>query len=413
MKRGWLIAVVAAAGLYGQGVDGSGFFMPPGFAFQGRNAQMETAEREYQRGTQALDEKKWSDAVQAFTQASLQGGAKADAALYWKAYALSKLGRNGEALGLLDSLSRSHPSSKWLDDARALRVEVSRAAGKPVSPEEAADEEIKLMAINSLIRAEPDRAITLLEGILKNNSGSPRLRERALFVLGQSKSPQAGALVERIARGEMGPDLQGHAVRALGMSGGAAGRKVLGEVLFTTKDIKIKKDIMRAFMLSGDRERVLAAAKSDPTPEVRSEAIRMLGMMGGTSELVQMYTGESSVAMRREILQAIARHGGGPKLAELLKDERDPALKAKGVQMLGMSSKEQTGPMLASTYASSPEPEVKKAALEGMMMQNNAAALVEIARKETNPELKKTAVRYLSHMGNSKEATDYMMELLK
>ena len=411
MKRGWMIAAMAA-GLYGQGLDGRGSFMPPGFAFQGRNAQMEAAEREYQRGTQALDEKNWSAAVQAFTQASMQGGSKVDAALYWKAYALSKLGRNSEALGLLDGLSRSHPGSKWLDDARALRVDVSRAAGKPVSPEEAADEEIKLMAINSLIRAEPDRAVTLLEGILKNNTGSPRLRERALFVLGQSKSPQAGALVERIARGEMGPELQGHAVRTLGMSGGAPGRKVLGEIMFTTKDVKIKKDIMRAFMMSGDRERVLAAAKGDPTPEVRSEAIKMLGMMGGTSELVQIYGAEPSVAIRKDILQALAMHGGGAKLADVLKDERDPALKAKGVQMLGMSSKEQTGPVLASTYSSSPEPEVKKAALQGMMMQNNAAALVEIARKETNPELKKTAVRHLSHM-RSKEATDYMMELLK
>ena len=403
MKRGWLLSAALAAGLYGQSFEG--------FAFQARNAQTEAAEREYQRGTEALDSRDWDAAVRAFTQASMHLGAKADAALYWKAFALSKIGRNSESLSMLEALSRSHPSSKWLDDARALRVEVARAAGKPVSPEEAADEEIKLMAINSLLHAEPERAMTLLEGILKNSTAGKKLRQRALFVLGQSKSPEAGALVERVAKGEMGADLQDDAIRAIGASRSSQGRKVLAGLLFTTKDTRLKKEIMRALVMSGDRDTILTTAKEDAAPEVRSEAIRALGMMGATNELVQLYGTESSVVVRKDILQALAMRGGA-RLVDVLKNERDPELRAKGVHMLGMSSKEQTGAVLASMYASSPEPEVKKAALSGLMMQQNATALVEIARKETNPELKKAVVRHLSHM-RSKEATDYMLELLK
>jgi hypothetical protein len=38
---------------------------------------------------------------------------------------------------------------------------------------------------------------------------------------------------------------------------------------------------------------------------------------------------------------------------------------------------------------------------------------VELARKETDPALKKTIVERLSMMQNNKEATDYMLELLK
>lgn len=38
--------------------------------------------------------------------------------------------------------------------------------------------------------------------------------------------------------------------------------------------------------------------------------------------------------------------------------------------------------------------------------------LVELARKETDPAMKKTIVERLS-MSRAKEATDYMMELLK
>jgi hypothetical protein len=45
------------------------------------------------------------------------------------------------------------------------------------------------------------------------------------------------------------------------------------------------------------------------------------------------------------------------------------------------------------------------------MAAQSAKGLVEIARKETNPELKREAVQMLSNM-KSKEATDYLMELI-
>ena len=45
------------------------------------------------RGVKALDDHRWNDAVTAFDQAASGKGKRADAALYWKAYALNKLGR--------------------------------------------------------------------------------------------------------------------------------------------------------------------------------------------------------------------------------------------------------------------------------------------------------------------------------
>ena len=51
--------------------------------------------------------------------------------------------------------------------------------------------------------------------------------------------------------------------------------------------------------------------------------------------------------------------------------------------------------------------------LEGLFVQNNAHALVEIARSEKDPEMKREAVQKLSVMGHNKEAAEYLMELLK
>ena len=68
--------------------------------------------------------------------------------------------------------------------------------------------------------------------------------------------------------------------------------------------------------------------------------------------------------------------------------------------------------MLKSIYASDKDTHVRQAVLNGFFVQGNATALIEIAKQESDPALKREAVQKLSIMG-SKEATDYMLELLK
>ena len=62
----------------------------------------------YQRGQGALDAKRWDDAVQYFTEVAAKNGPRADGALYWKAYALKKLGKNSEALAAIAELRKSY-----------------------------------------------------------------------------------------------------------------------------------------------------------------------------------------------------------------------------------------------------------------------------------------------------------------
>ena len=50
--------------------------------------------------------------------------------------------------------------------------------------------------------------------------------------------------------------------------------------------------------------------------------------------------------------------------------------------------------------------------INALFIQNNATALVTLARAEKSVEMKKEIVAKLSVM-KSKEATDYLMELLK
>ena len=142
-------------------------------------ASADEENRYYERGQRDLERNRWDEAADNFSEAVSRGGARADGALYWKAYALNKLGRRDDALAAIAELRKGHPSSRWLDDARALEIEIKQAGGKPVNPESADDEELKLMALNSFMNTDPDRALPLLEKLL-HSSQSPKIKERAL-----------------------------------------------------------------------------------------------------------------------------------------------------------------------------------------------------------------------------------------
>jgi HEAT repeat protein len=70
-----------------------------------------------------------------------------------------------------------------------------------------------------------------------------------------------------------------------------------------------------------------------------------------------------------------------------------------------------TGPALAGMYAQETDPENKRSIINALFIQGNATALVEIARKETDLNVKKQIVNQLGLM-HSKEASDYLLELL-
>jgi HEAT repeat protein len=66
---------------------------------------------------------------------------------------------------------------------------------------------------------------------------------------------------------------------------------------------------------------------------------------------------------------------------------------------------------LVSLYADEHDDDIRREVIKSLFLQGNAKALIEIARQETDPELKQEAVKKLSLIG-SKEATDYLMEIL-
>src|SRR5439155_15255198 len=151
---------------------------------------------------------------------------------------------------------------------------------------------------------DSERALPLLEKFLQGEH-SERLKERALFVLAQSASPRAREILAGIARGKSNLQLQDRAIKYLGLFGGEKSRAVLAEIYTSTTDIEARERILKSFMISGDRARILPAAKTEKAPELRAAAARLLGVMGGRADLWQLYKSEPSREVKDAILQGM------------------------------------------------------------------------------------------------------------
>jgi tetratricopeptide (TPR) repeat protein len=100
------------------------------------------------------------------------------AALYWLGFALKQENKFPAADAALAKLVAEHPSSPWLDDARALRVEIAPRLKNSQLIEQGVNEvneEIRLAALQSLFEANPQRALAMASDILKPGASGSRL----------------------------------------------------------------------------------------------------------------------------------------------------------------------------------------------------------------------------------------------
>ena len=311
---------------------------------------------EYQSGTQALDHHRYDEAVRDFDKVIKAKSTRSDGALYWKAYALNRQGMKDDALAALEELQKNYPSSPWIKDSQALQAEVKQSSGQPISPADESNEDIKLLAINGLMNVDPGRAVPLIGDVLKS-SNTPAVQDRALFVLTQSRAPAAQQLLLEYAKGSGNPDLRMRAIQYIGMSG--------------SRDIP--------------------------------------------QQLSAIYSAAAEASVKNAVLHALMNAHANDALLTIAKSEKDGVLLGQIVSYLAM---QKTVPpdQLFALYSAANDKESKLHMIDLLLIRGDAKTLVDMAHRETDPEIKKAIVTRLSTsptMRYNKDATDYMAELLK
>jgi tetratricopeptide (TPR) repeat protein len=360
----------------------------------------------YSSAKDALDDGEYDDAIKQFDEIVKLHGRKADGALYWKAYALNKAGNKSQALTMIGELRKSYPKSNWLRDAGALEQEI-RGGG---NPENISDEELKLLALQSLMNSDPEKAVPLLEKIIQGNYSS-KLKDKALFVLSQSGSDKAQQILLTLAKANNQPDLQKRAIRYMGMNNNGHNRTVLKEIYTASTDVNVKKTVFQAWLMCGCKDDVLAVARTEKNLELRREAIRYLGMMDGRAELLEFYKNSPDPETREAAVGAMLLCGCAHELSEIVQTEKDPGVLDKAINTLGLVGGSDSLAALTRLYGTQADLSTKKKVINALFLHGAGREMVALARKETNPELKKSLIQKMSLM-SSPEITEYMMEIL-
>jgi hypothetical protein len=364
----------------------------------------------YGRGQAALDDHKYDQALDDFNEVVVRGQSNADGALYWKAYTLNKLGRRDDSLAAIGQLRTQYASSHWLDDAKALELEVKQATG-PVSPDSQSDDELKLMALNGLSQTDPARAYPAIDKLLKGPA-SPALKKRALYVLAANSSPEAQKLLEQIARGSSNPDLQLNAIRYMVQNKQFPNRsQVLFEIYNSTSDTATKREIIGALQQNNDNDHLVQIYRSEKNNDLRRSAINALGEHNGNAELWQLYQAEQTPEARVWIVNAMKTNGNLEKLVDVARNDKDPKVRQKAVEIISTYRGENLGETLASLYSSEQDAAVKRQILGVMSSRHDAKALVSLFHKESNFEMKKSILNHLQNM-HTAEANELYMEIL-
>lgn len=255
----------------------------------------------YAAGTRAMNEHRWADAVASFERVVNAKARKADAALYWKAYSLNQLDKGGLAQATCFQLRSHYGGSRWNNDCSALTMslrEEERVPPSLVIPPIAPigplyfsfdlhdarsrgqdpNAELKILALNSLLNRDPAQAIPLLRGVLTGNQPEG-IKRHAIFVLAQSKSPEAQSILHDVVMGKMGRDLQRQGIQMTGMFEGKRSNDTLAEVYRTTSDAQIKKSIISAFFISQDAPRMVELARREKDMELKRSIVSQLALM--------------------------------------------------------------------------------------------------------------------------------------
>jgi HEAT repeat protein len=378
------------------------------FDFQPHLSNAQDPSGTYSSGLNAIGQRQWDRAIASFDRAIAQKSPRADAALYWKAYAQYRNNQVQDALATIAVLRKDHAQSPYLNDAKVLEADVRKTP-----PQDLVDDEIKVLAISAQLHTEPARSVPLLEGVL-TGTNSLRVKRQALFVLAQINDPKARQILMNYAKGAGLPDLQTYAIQYLAQDKKTSAAD-LQQIYNATTNPQVKSAIISAYQQTGNRTALTGLVVDTAQPvAVRREALNGLTGILSPQDLWSLYEKEQDASLRRQMVGAFGSMRALDQLNLVLKTEKDPGVRTRAIQSLGAFKTEQTGPMLVEMYGRETGVETKRAIITAVSSQNNVDALIAIARKETSRELTMEIVSRLSEMSRrSKAAADYLAEIIR
>jgi HEAT repeat protein len=277
------------------------------------------------------------------------------------------------------------------------------------------DDDMKVAALNALQQMDEARARPVLRKVLaRRDTGSVCLRRKAVFLVAQQKEPGTEDLLLESVRTDPDSDVRGQAVFWLSQVGTERAVGALDSILRFSKDPEIQDKAIFA-LSQQDNPRAQRALRSYAEREgisegSREKAIFWLGQHQSAENatyLRSLYGKLKSQDLKKKVLFSLSQMGGEENGRWLLRVAGDTS---QGLEMRkqalfwagqgGVSIDE-----LTKLYAKVSDKEMREQLIFVYSQRDEPAALdklIEIAKSDPNPDLKKRALFWLGQSEDSR-----------
>lgn len=314
-----------------------------------------------------------------------------DEALFWLAHSQNQAGDLAEAVESIRRLQREYAKSRWSAPAYSLLIELAQKLGRhdvlwwtatsppppPAPPGRVApiavpraprghtappppapapvpgaapetpplpppppvawvpesyrpDVDLRVQALGRLIQTDAEKVIPML-GSIALEADDPAAARRAVFVLAQSRNPDAQTMVVKVA--QRGAEMvRLAAVRELARFGGPDISQELLQV-YSTGGLPVKQQVVISLGERADAGALLKIAKSETDPRLRGTAIMTLGRTGAREQLRVMYA-DASPETRLAVIRGLFNARDEDGLLSIADQEKNPELRREVLERL-------------------------------------------------------------------------------
>jgi HEAT repeat protein len=354
-------------------------------------------------------------------------------ALYYRAYALYRLGGESElraALSALDEEQSRFPTAGTINDAKelAIRIRGSLAQRGDVNSAVAVTtaattkctngngsggdrgDDIRSEAMNALLQMDAQSAVPIIKAVLqKRDDCSVSLRKRAVFLLSQKETGETVGLLIDAIRNDPSPVVRQEAVFWLGQVHSDQAAAALEEIATRSGDARLRDKAVFALGQQGSPRAtavVRRLAESGDTPrKVREQAIFQLGQKHSAENAEFLRSLFAKLAkeddeLRKNVLFSLSQMRGMGNDRWLLKLALDQSqtveLRKHALWTAGQAGI--PGSELVSLYDQMPDRPLREQLIWVLSESRDPAAsakLVEIAQRDKDPEMRKKAIFWL------------------
>lgn len=346
---------------------------------------------EYQKAYNYILEEQWKNAYQtlsAFIESHREKSSPYnDDARFWRCYALDKMGEDKEKVyKCYETFIREHQDSEWADDARSHLIEVGQRLVKMGKTEYGAliksmqnsdDKDIAMTAIMALSNMGDEHAadamITLYDG-----QNDYEVKEKIIYTLSEMQNEKAYAKLMDIARSDKNPEIRKKSVFWLGEN--ARDEKILKlleTIALTDSDRNVREHAVFAISEAPDQRGMpilMKIVQSETDAAIREKAVFWLGENATTDEMIRflesLAINDTDQNIREHALYALSEvpdRRGLPALMHIAEKESNHDVREKAIFWIGENAEnEEVIQFLKKVVMEDPDLDIREKALFGL-----------------------------------------------